>query len=60
MNTVEAVVHRQPEDLSLPNSRREVMLKSSRKLFLVIALTSTVGWIYFLAKAAMFVGAAAF
>lgn len=58
MNPIEAIVHQQPEDLNLPNSRRELAVELSRKLLLAVTLTSTVGWIYFLSKTAMFVGAA--
>ncbi|MEA2542332.1 MAG: hypothetical protein QOH35_3698 [Acidobacteriaceae bacterium] len=37
------------------------LLKSvSRKLLLTVALISTVGWIYLLSKAAMFIGAKLF
>jgi hypothetical protein len=57
MNPMEAI-HQQPEDLSLLNSRRELVAKLARKLLFAVALTSTVGWIYFLSKAALFVGAA--
>jgi hypothetical protein len=58
MNPMEAIVYQQPEDLSLLNSRRELMVKLSRKLLLAVALTSTLGWIYFLFKAVWSVGAA--
>jgi hypothetical protein len=60
MNPLEAFVHQQPEDLSPLNSRRDFAVKLSRKLLLAVAVTSTVGWIYFLSKAAWFVGAAVF
>jgi hypothetical protein len=52
MNRMEAVVHQQPEDLRLPNFHRELMVKPARMLLLTVALTSTVGSIYFLSKAA--------
>ena len=48
----------QPKDLRLLDPRRGLMVKLSRKLLFVVALTSTMGWIYFLSRAAMFVGAA--
>jgi hypothetical protein len=57
MNTMKAVVYQQPEDLSLPNSRREP-INLSRKFLLAVALTSTLGWTYFLFTAARSVGAA--
>ena len=60
MNTMKAVVYQQPEDLSLPNSHREPMVSLSKKLLLAVALTSTLGWTYFLFKAARSVGAALF
>jgi hypothetical protein len=61
MNAIEAVVHQQSgADLNLPKSRRELMVKSSRKILLAVAFTSTVGWIYLLSKGALFVGAALF
>ena len=58
MNTMEGVIHQQPDDLSLSNSRQDIRAKFSRKLLLAVALTSTVGWIYFLSKTVLFLGAA--
>lgn len=60
MHPMEAIVYQQPEDLSPLNSRRELVVKLSRRLLLAVALTSTLGWIYFLIKAARSVGAALF
>jgi hypothetical protein len=60
MNPMEAIVYQQHEDLTLLNSRRELMVKLSRKLLLAVALTSTLGWTYFLFKAARSVGEALF
>jgi hypothetical protein len=60
MNPMEAVAHQQLENSSRLNSRGELTVKPSRKLLLAVALTSTVGWIYFLSEAAWFVGATLF
>jgi hypothetical protein len=58
MNPTGAAVQQHPKDLRLLDPRRELMVRLSRRLLLAVALTSTMGWIYFLSKAAMFVGAA--
>ena len=60
MNAIEAVVHREREDLNLPNAGRKLMVNPSRKMLLAVAFASTVGWIYLLFKGALLVCAALF